>query len=116
MGSKSSYPNRIKELRTSKGITQLQLSMELECTQENISAYENGRTLPSLAILMKMSTILDASMDYIMMRSDLRSSIDTQNLNKDEKRLLSYYKMLGPVQREKSLAYMQGMMDTDMHY
>lgn len=110
------YPNRIKELRISKGITQLQLSMELECTQESISAYENGRTLPSCSILMKMSKILNASMDYIMMCSDYRIYVNTDNVNKDERRLLTYYKMLGPMQREKAIAYMQGMIDTNSSY
>ena len=110
------YPNRIKDLRISKGITQLQLSMELECTQESISAYENGRTLPSLSILMKTSTIFNASMDYIMMRSDYRSYVDTENISKDERRLLTYYKMLCHMQKEKAIAYMQGMIDTGSIY
>jgi transcriptional regulator with XRE-family HTH domain len=110
------YPNRIKELRTSRGITQLQLSMELECTQESISAYENGRTLPSVTILMKMSEIFNTSMDYIMKRSDVPSLVDTQNISKDEKRLLSYYRILGQTQKERSIAYMQGMIDTQLKY
>lgn len=40
--------NRIRELRAEKNITQLRLSLELEVSQETVSAYENGKHLPSL--------------------------------------------------------------------
>ena len=50
--------NRIRELRTEKNITQLRLSLELEVSQETVSAYENGKHLPSLKSLIKMADIL----------------------------------------------------------
>ena len=65
--------NRIRELRQEKKITQLQLSSQLEVTQETISAYENNVHMPSLAALMKMSKIFNASMDYIMGQSNVRN-------------------------------------------
>lgn len=37
--------NRIRELRAEKNITQLRLSLELEVSQETVSAYENGKHL-----------------------------------------------------------------------
>ena len=46
--------NRIRELRAEKNITQLRLSLELEVSQETVSAYENGKHLPSLKSLIKM--------------------------------------------------------------
>ena len=67
------YHNRIRELREEKHITQVRLSTELGVAQETISAYEQGRHLPSVSSLMKLSSILDASMDYIMMKSDVRN-------------------------------------------
>ena len=72
--------NRIRKLRQEKGITQLQLSIELEVTQETISAYEHNRHLPSLTALMKMSRLFDVSMDYIMGLSDVpQIAIDTDS-------------------------------------
>lgn len=47
--------NRIRELRAEKNITQLRLSLELEVSQETVSAYENGKHLPSLKSLIKMA-------------------------------------------------------------
>lgn len=42
------YRNRIRELREEKHITQVRLSTELGVAQETISAYEQGRHLPSV--------------------------------------------------------------------
>ena len=75
------YHNRIRELREEKHITQVRLSTELGVAQETISAYEQGRHLPSVSSLMKLSSILDASMDYIMMKSDVRNMIQVQSLS-----------------------------------
>ena len=62
------FNNRIRELREEKHITQVRLSTELGVAQETISAYEQGRHLPSVTTLIKLSNILGASMDYIMMQ------------------------------------------------
>ena len=106
------YPNRIRELRIEKGITQIALSIELEVTQETISAYETGKNLPSTANLLKLSRILSASMDYILMQSPIRTPIDTSTMTNDERRLLTYYRMLGNVQKEKALSFLQGLCDS----
>lgn len=106
--------NRIKELRVEKKITQLQLSIELGVTQETISAYEHDKHLPSLAALMKMSQIFDASMDYIMGLSPVRQ-IQTADYNvTDEQRnlLLYYYQRLGTKNKARMLSYAQGLLDS----
>ena len=56
--------NRIKELREAKGMTQVRLSIELEVSQETVSAYEKGKHYPSVDVLMKLAEIFDASIDY----------------------------------------------------
>ena len=78
------YRNRIRELREEKHITQVRLSTELGVAQETISAYEQGRHLPSVTSLMKLSVILDASMDYIMMKSDVRNVVQVKSLMKQD--------------------------------
>lgn len=107
------YPNRIRELRIEKGITQIKLSIDLGVTQETISAYETGKNLPSTANLLKLSKILSASTDYILMLSPIRTPIDTSTMMNDERRLLTYYRMLGGVQKEKALSYLQGLCDSN---
>lgn len=104
--------NRIRELRLEKGITQVRLSMELGVTQETISAYEVGKHLPSLTTLMKLSELFNASMDYIMNRSDVRNPIKEGTLNSDEIRIITYYRTFDMTQQLRSLAYIQGLSDS----
>lgn len=108
--------NRIRELRYEKRITQLQLSIDLGVTQETISAYEHNRHLPSLTALMKMSEIFDASMDYIIGLSNVRHIMaQSDNLIDIEQKttLLNYYRRLGTKNKEKLLAYAQGLSDSE---
>lgn len=58
--------NRIKKLRKEKKITQIRLSIELEVSQETISAYEKGKYYPSAAMLIKLRDIFGVSIDYIL--------------------------------------------------
>lgn len=103
--------NRIRELRNEKGITQLRLSLELEVTQETISAYEIGKHLPSVKSLLKLSKLFHASMDYIMGLSNIRIPENENNLSNEELALLFYYRELSSVQKGKVLSYLQGMSE-----
>lgn len=71
--------NRIRELRQKKNLSQLQLSIELEVTQETISAYEHSKHLPSVTSLMKMSQLFGVSMDYIMGLSYALGLLDSES-------------------------------------
>lgn len=107
-------PNRIKELRVEKRITQLQLSIYLNVTQETISAYEHNKHLPSLTALMKMSELFDASMDYIMGLSPVRHFETTDYTANDEQRdfLLHCYRQLGSKNKARLISYAQGLLDS----
>lgn len=101
--------NRIKDLREEKAMTQVRLSIELEVTQETVSAYEIGKHYPSVKSLMRMSELFDASMDYIMGLSPVRKILLEKGLPDDEVRLLSLYRKLDATCREKAHSYLQGM-------
>ena len=65
--------NRIRQLREELRMTQVRLSIELEVSQETVSAYENQKHYPSFLQLSRMSTLFNASIDYIMGLSDVRN-------------------------------------------
>ena len=106
--------NRIKELRLEKKITQVRLSIDLGVTQETISAYEHGKHLPSLAALMKMSQLFDASMDYIMGLSPIRHIQTTDYSVTDEQRniLIHSYHLLSSQNKARLISYAQGLLDS----
>lgn len=109
--------NRIRELRIEKKITQLQLSIALEVTQETISAYEHNKHLPSVTALMKMSQIFDASMDYIVGLSDVRQiAVDGETTTDISQKylLLSCYRKLGDKNKARLISYAQGLLDSSV--
>lgn len=99
--------NRIKALREELHMTQVRLSIELEVSQETVSAYENQKHYPSFVQLMKLSRLFHASIDYIMGLSDVRTAADDPTL----RHLLDLGARLTPRQRELALAYLQGLLD-----
>ncbi len=68
--------NRIREIRKEKGLSQLELAKKLNVNQTAVSQWERGTTLPSASVLLKLSSILDTSSDYLLgISNDPRSLI-----------------------------------------
>ena len=80
---------RLKKLREAKGLTQLRLAMELNVSQETISGYEIGKAVPPAEMLIKLADALDSSVDYILGRTDIKSTLRASELNEQEAEMLS---------------------------
>ncbi|MBR6407536.1 MAG: helix-turn-helix transcriptional regulator [Clostridia bacterium] len=61
---------RLKEIRKTKGISQLKLALELNMTQNTISRYETGEREPGIAELIKIADYFNVSVDYLLERTD----------------------------------------------
>ena len=61
---------RLKEIRKSKGISQIRLAMELNTSQNTISRYETGEREPGIAELIKIADYFNVSVDYLLERTD----------------------------------------------
>ncbi|RGY95230.1 helix-turn-helix transcriptional regulator [Clostridium sp. AM58-1XD] len=59
------FASRIKELRTSLGMTQSELAQALETTQAALSAYEKGDRMPSFEILNIIAHKYSVSIDWL---------------------------------------------------
>lgn len=105
--------NRIKQLREEKNMTQVRLSIELEVSQETVSAYESGKHYPSVATLMKLSAIFNTSCDYILGLSDFREypAYDFKNACYSEKDIIEKYRQLSFYKKEILCAYLQGLSE-----
>ena len=80
---------RLKQLREAKGLTQLRLAMELNVSQETISGYEIGKAVPPAEMLVKLADVLDSSVDYILGRTDIKSTLRASELNEQEAEILA---------------------------
>ena len=102
--------NRIKELRTEFHMTQVRLAIELEVSQETVSAYEKEKHFPSFSQLVRLSKLFHASIDYIMGLSDVRNPSNTA-IRSDLQKLLACCMYLEKTQVELATAYVQGLLD-----
>ncbi len=57
--------HRIKELRTSFGWTQVQLSEKLGVSRQTIISIENGRYCPSLELAYKIAKLFQLSIEEV---------------------------------------------------
>lgn len=78
----------LAKLRKERGILQKELANYLNVTVATISNYEKGVHAPDYETLIKLADFFDVSTDYLLQRTDYRSSISTLN-----ERLLVDYKV-----------------------
>lgn len=102
--------NRIKQLREEYNMTQVRLSIELEVSQETISAYESGKHYPSVAALLRLSEIFHSSCDYILGLSDIRFPYKIDDLSVAEQQLLIKWNSLDTRKKELLSAYIDGLI------
>ena len=61
---------KLKEIRRSKGISQLKLAMDLNMSQNTISRYETGEREPGINELIKIADYFNVSVDYLLGRTN----------------------------------------------
>ena len=77
------FAENLKNLRTSKGLTQTQLAQRLWLNKSIISAYENETRIPSLEVLIKLSNEFNVSMEYLL-GIEREKTIDISGLNEEQ--------------------------------
>lgn len=58
--------DKIRNLRTSKNMTQKELSDRLGVSKSIISSYESGARYPSFDVLIKLARVFHVSTDYLL--------------------------------------------------
>lgn len=61
---------RLKEIRKSKGISQLKMAIDLYMSQNSISRYETGEREPGINELIKIADYFNVSIDYLLERTN----------------------------------------------
>ncbi|CCF28789.1 helix-turn-helix domain-containing protein [Leuconostoc citreum] len=87
--------DRIKELRKQKQLTQQGLADKIEASRDTITKYENGRRIPTLAMISLIADVLDTTVDYLQGKTDnaLKTSHNGSN-NGDEQPLTDAQKQV----------------------
>ncbi len=64
------FGERLKELRTEKHLKQTDIAKALNVSGNTVHAWEADKQEPSMATLLKLSEILDVSLDYLLGKTD----------------------------------------------
>lgn len=64
------FPERIKYLRQTQGINQVQLAEKLGTTKQSISNWENDNIVPSIDMLERIADFFKVSTDYLLGREE----------------------------------------------
>lgn len=66
MFNNNSFGDRLKELRKSKKLTQVQVSKMIDVQQGTYSRWENGTLEPNLEAVVKLAKLFDTTTDYLL--------------------------------------------------
>ena len=62
------FPIRLKNLRQSKELNQVQLASKLGVKKQSVSNWENDNIMPSIDMLIKIADFFNVSTDYLLGR------------------------------------------------
>ena len=57
---------RIKEIRIEQGLSQQEFGARLSVSQDTVSLWENGKSVPTAEFLIAIAQQFDVSVDYIL--------------------------------------------------
>lgn len=108
----------LKKLRLESGISQKELAEKLGVSPTNIYNYEIGRTQPSIEWLIKIADFFDVSVDYLIERTDDFGNIKKSDveIDKTTQRLLKILSTFNERQKERVLAYAEGVLESEKEY
>lgn len=95
---------KIRFLRKNKGLSQVQLAVEIGCTRSYISHIETNQNLPGRVMCQTLADFFNVSIDWLMNYQNN----DIITINKEEIELLKAFRTLPP---EKAEMYYQLMLD-----
>ena len=84
------FGTRIKSLRISFGMNQVEFGKKLNVTKQSISNWENGNIQPSIDMLIKISKTFSVSADYLL-GLDFERTLDVRGLSEQQ---ISYIQSL----------------------
>lgn len=73
------FGEQIKNLRTLKGLNQVELAKFLGVTKQSVSNWENENIMPSIDMLIKIAEFFNVTTDYLLGLSEKRT-LNTEGL------------------------------------
>ena len=77
------FGSRIKKLRLSLGLNQVEFGNRLNVTKQSVSNWENGNIQPSIDMLIKICSAFSISADYLL-GLDNKQCLDVTGLTQQQ--------------------------------
>ncbi len=98
---------KLKELRTLKGLSQADIALKLEITQQAYANYEREARQADYNTLKKLSAIFGVSIDYILDNE----SICKNDSNTEKDTIINSFLRLNDIGKEKAESYIMDLLD-----
>ena len=96
---------RIRELRLKKGLTQVDLSRQLDVSQATIAGWEKEVNLPNTGTLQRLAQYFGVSTDYLLGNDPPQS----QSFSPDETKLIHIYRRLNDADRQTAFRILSSL-------
>ena len=84
-----SFGEKLQNLRKAKGLSQVQLAMQLNVSRQAISKWELGASLPDVENIIEISRFFDTSIDYLLRDDFQEGNEKIENQSKKSTAVLS---------------------------
>ena len=74
---------RLAEVRKANKLSQTEVATKLNVTKQSVANWENGNVMPSIDMLIKISTVFNVSSDFLLGLNN-RKFIDVTSLTLEE--------------------------------
>lgn len=81
------FNERIKELRLSLGINQVEFGKKLNVSKQCVSNWENDNIQPSIDMLIRICNTFSVSADYLL-GIEYSETVDISDLTEEEKKII----------------------------
>lgn len=92
----SEIGDRIKKLRLSLGLKQVQFSQQVRVSQGYLAEVEKGKKIPSSRVLLAISTVFGVDEEWIRTGRGRKQKAEDMLLSKDERDVVNLYRRLKP--------------------
>jgi len=100
--------DNLKEIREKKNLTQVRVSIDIEVSQELISQYERGISLPTIPNLIKLSQFFSCSTDYLLGLTNNPEKIDMLDKKGLENQdIIEKYNSLSAENKKNMVSYLE---------
>jgi len=81
----ANYSERLRQLRTARGLSQMEFSKQIGISKSSVNMYERGEREPNLETLERIADFFDVDLSYLLGKTDAaRSPADSRRTVTDD--------------------------------